>query len=322
MPIKARISLLGEIHHVMSRGIDGIELFRDNHDKERFLSKVGDVLTESGCQCFGYVLMDNHYQMILRPLNAPLSTIMRRINGSHARYYNIRHSRHGYLFQDRYQSTLVQHHWYIRDLIRHVHLDPLSSRLHKDLKDLSQYHWSGHSCIIGTDNRDWFSLSDTLQCFGKTTIDARKEYIEWLENGINKPGKEWQLIGSSCEIDGISKERVLRDNRIIGSPDFVNKTTMKFQKIRCIKTQLIQNRPSLSTIFHNVCNKNKAPPARVVSRGYNCINSKTKAIFCKVSQDGYGYTINMIAQFLDINASSVYRLIKKGTSEKWRYYLI
>jgi DUF2075 family protein len=38
MPQKRHLTIPGEIHNVMSRGIDGMDLFRDDTDRERFVS--------------------------------------------------------------------------------------------------------------------------------------------------------------------------------------------------------------------------------------------------------------------------------------------
>lgn len=109
----------------MSRGIDGMVLFRDDEGREKMCSLFGKVFTEGTCQCYAWVLMDNHYHLVIRPLNQTLQRLMRRINRSYAKYYNRKYNRRGYVFQDRFKSVSTQEYWYLRELICYVHLNPL-----------------------------------------------------------------------------------------------------------------------------------------------------------------------------------------------------
>jgi hypothetical protein len=48
MPRKRRFINPGEIHHVMSRGLDGMPLFLDDEDREKFITTVGNVTHRDG----------------------------------------------------------------------------------------------------------------------------------------------------------------------------------------------------------------------------------------------------------------------------------
>jgi len=60
MPRQARLDAPGTLHHIMIRGIDGTQIFRDNQDKENFLSRVGLLVDEIGAKVLAWTLMDNH----------------------------------------------------------------------------------------------------------------------------------------------------------------------------------------------------------------------------------------------------------------------
>jgi len=61
MPRKARLDVPGTLHHVMVRGIDGINIFRDEEDRKSFVGRVRSLAKETGTLILAWVLMDNHY---------------------------------------------------------------------------------------------------------------------------------------------------------------------------------------------------------------------------------------------------------------------
>jgi REP element-mobilizing transposase RayT len=72
MPRKARIDAPGTVHHIIVRGIERRRIFKEDLDRERFLEKLGLVLTEGATGCFGWVLMKNHVHLLLRTGRVPL----------------------------------------------------------------------------------------------------------------------------------------------------------------------------------------------------------------------------------------------------------
>ena len=53
MPRQARINVPGLFHHVMARGIEGREIFRDEADRENFLARLSDVLSAADVVSIG-----------------------------------------------------------------------------------------------------------------------------------------------------------------------------------------------------------------------------------------------------------------------------
>jgi putative transposase len=42
MPRRLSIDAAGALHHIMARGIDRCEIFRDNTDRDNFLDRLGE----------------------------------------------------------------------------------------------------------------------------------------------------------------------------------------------------------------------------------------------------------------------------------------
>ncbi len=134
MPRKARIDAPGALHHIIVRGIERKAIFKDCHDRDNFLDRLGTILTESSTACYAWVLMTNHVHFLLKTGLPPLATVMRRLLTGHAVQFNRRHKRHGHLFQNRYKSFLCEEDPYLLELVRYIHLNPIRAGIVKDLK--------------------------------------------------------------------------------------------------------------------------------------------------------------------------------------------
>lgn len=76
MPRQARLDTAGLLQHVMARGIERREIFRDDKDRESFLYRFAIILEETQTQCYAWALIPNH--LLLRTGPTPLSKVMRR----------------------------------------------------------------------------------------------------------------------------------------------------------------------------------------------------------------------------------------------------
>ena len=60
MPRKSRIDAPGALHHIIVRGIDRKSIFKDDADKDNFLERLKNILTDSATLCFAWALIPNH----------------------------------------------------------------------------------------------------------------------------------------------------------------------------------------------------------------------------------------------------------------------
>jgi putative transposase len=316
MPRQRRIALPGEIHHVMSRGLDQRPIFRDNLDRQRFLSITGKVLTEGNCLCYAWVLMENHYHLVLRPLNDPLQRIMRRVNGGYARYFNKRYGRKGYLFGDRYKSLATQEYWYLRELIRYVHLNPLRAGLVRTLEKLVEYPWSGHRGVLGLDGQAWHAVDQVRSRFGKTRREGREAYLAWLKAGLDRKNEGWVPQAAVSPSNAMASDMEPgSDDRVAGDAEFVRTAVARINREQRLKYELLRDRPPLSDLLTQLCRKHKLTKEFALTRGRCDMRSCVRSFFCKQSVREFGYSVIEVAAFLGINPSSVVRMVWK-TNEK------
>ncbi|MFW6244545.1 MAG: transposase, partial [Fibrobacterota bacterium] len=151
MPRTNRIEAPGALAHIMAHCIEGKNLFIDDQDRNEFLSRLANYLNITGYKCFAWTLMDTHFHLLVQTNHLPMAMLMQPLNSGYARYYNKRHGRRGYLFQDRFKSVLCQDQNYAAQLIKYIHLNPLRAGMVKSLEQLGNWTWCGHGFLLGNE---------------------------------------------------------------------------------------------------------------------------------------------------------------------------
>lgn len=135
MPRQARLDVPGALHHIMVRGIDKSKIFKDDHDKAKFLERLGQNVLEADCSVYAWVLMDNHVHLLFRSGRQGISAVMRKLLTWYAQYFNRKHRRTGHLFQNRYKSVLCEEENYLLALVRYIHLNPIRANIIQTLEN-------------------------------------------------------------------------------------------------------------------------------------------------------------------------------------------
>ena len=120
-----RIDLAGAWYHVMNRGHRGGTLFIDDTDRKRFLGAVAELPERFGVEVHAFVLMDNHYHLLVRTTQANLSHAIRWLNVTYAIKFNWAHRMRGTVFQGRFKSVLIQDESRAIEVARYIHLNPV-----------------------------------------------------------------------------------------------------------------------------------------------------------------------------------------------------
>jgi len=133
-----------------------------------------------GYRVYGYVLMDNHYHMIIQTLDKKLQEIMHQINNKYSKYFNGKYKRIGHVFQGRYKAVLVQDERYMLKLLRYVHQNPVRAGICKKVED---YKWSSdiyyRKNIKGIVNTG--VVYEMIDKNIDSAIDKYKEFMDELE---------------------------------------------------------------------------------------------------------------------------------------------
>ena len=124
-----RIEYDGALYHVTSRGNEQRPIFRNDDDRELFLTILSKVTERFHWLCHAYCLMDNHYHLVIETPDGNLSKGMRQLNGIYTQAFNRLHHRVGHLFQGRFKGILVQKESHFLEVCRGFELWYWNSRI-------------------------------------------------------------------------------------------------------------------------------------------------------------------------------------------------
>lgn len=248
MPRTARIDIPNLLQHVTVRGIEKREIFNADDDRQDFVTRLSLLLQKTETECLSWALLSNHFHLLLRVKDVPLSKIMRSLLTGYAVTFNLRHNRSGHLFQNRYKSLVCDEEDYLLELVRYIHLNPLRAGVVSTLDELDVYRWCGHSVLMAKSELAGQATTEVLSRFGRSVASARKAYHSFIRDGIGM-GRRNELVGIGKGSAGIDIE--FRDSRVLGNSDFVEHI------LRRTDTELPRRKISLDRIIENRwCNGN------------------------------------------------------------------
>ncbi|MBX7148637.1 transposase [bacterium] len=264
MPRQERLDMPGTLHHVMVRGIEKRNIVNDDTDRFDFVRRMNVNSIKTKTIIYAWALMNNHAHILLRSGPQGLSHYMRCLLTGYAVVYNLRHKRHGHLFQNRYKSIICEEDSYFKELVRYIHLNPLRAGLVKNIDELVRYKWSGHGVIMGYIKNEAQDCEGVLSWFGKKKGAARKNYDQYVQEGIHQgrrldlvggglvrsQGGWFQVISMKCR-----KHRELADDRILGGGTFVE-NILKEANER-VRSQFIHkpNKRDMAAVIKEECHK-------------------------------------------------------------------
>lgn len=166
-------------YHVLNRGNEKRAVFRDTQDCEGFLSRLGRCSQRFSLAVHAYVLMGNHYHLLVHTQEANLSLAIQWLGASYSTWHNVRHGRSGHLFQGRFKSFLITEDAYLHRLLLYIHRNPLRAGL---VNRLADYPWSSYRALAyGRGGPAWFDRRLVYEQFdmdGKSFRQAVRRYDE------------------------------------------------------------------------------------------------------------------------------------------------
>ena len=207
-----RIERPGARYHVTARGNERRNIYRNDSDRAHFLKLLAEASERFALRVHAYVLMDNHFHLLVETPEANLSRTMQWINVSYGIWFNRRHDRAGHLFQGRFKSVVVETDADWQEVARYLHLNPVrigglglnkrqqaaSRRLGiaapsatlvaERLSTLREYRWSSYRSYAGYGGGVGWLWRQPLEriCGGKSNAERRAALREYTEQPVRQ----------------------------------------------------------------------------------------------------------------------------------------
>lgn len=176
-----RLTVAGYAHHVIQRGNNRQDIVRSDADREFLLELLGENARKHRVAFNAYVLMDNHFHLLLTPETAEgVPLMMQAVGRRYVRYFNDRYQRTGTLWEGRYKSTLVQTERYLLACMVYLDLNPVRAGMVVDPKN---HPWSSHRHYIGQVPDRRITPPAVYWALGNTPFAREAAYTELVHAG-------------------------------------------------------------------------------------------------------------------------------------------
>ncbi|AFL74361.1 transposase [Thiocystis violascens] len=137
-----RFVLPGYPQHVIQRGNNRQQILFEEEDYWFLWEKIGVAAEKFQCDIHAYVLMPNHFHLLLTPrLENSIGKLMQYVGRYYVQYFNSRYERTGTLWEGRYRATLLDPKTYLLPVCHYVEANPVRAGL---VEQVSEYAWSSY----------------------------------------------------------------------------------------------------------------------------------------------------------------------------------
>jgi len=280
-----RIEYAGAVYHLAARGNARKRIYKDDHDRQVFLTTLSSVVKKYHWICHAYCLMDNHYHLLIETPDVNLARGMRQLNGVYTQRFNVRHKRPGHIFQGRYKAILVDKDAYLLGLCRYIVLNPVRARC---VADVREWKWSSYAATGGfTKTPEYLTIDWILGMFAETRKRAQTLYRKFVTEGVGKESPWKELRGQIL----LGRESFAEQFREL----LVNKEGME----EIPRKQRYADRPELKQIFTRQIIENKT--AKITGIHHAHVH--------------HGYTLKEIADYLGIHYTTVSKIVTDAENE-------
>lgn len=216
-----RLTVTGLVHHVLWRGHNGQPIVLDATDRADCLALLAEQARGAEVQVHAYQLRDDRLHLLLTPQqDGALPAWMQALGRRYVRRFNLRHGRHGTLWEGRYRCTLVDAD---ADLLTSMAWLDLMPVMEGGLATPQSNPWSSHGHYAGLRHERWLTVPAAYWALGNTPFAREAAYVERVQQGVAAADRE-------------RLQAALLGGWITGSPRFVDQvqalTGRRLQKRR------------------------------------------------------------------------------------------
>jgi putative transposase len=255
-----RLEHAGALWHVTSRGNERRAIFRDDRDRNLFLAVLAESIDLYAWRLHAYVLMGNHYHLLLETPEPNLSRGMHRINAVYSQSFNRRYERAGHLMQGRFKAILVEKERHLLELVRYLVLNPVRAGI---VNEAGKWPWSNYRATAGLRRPPaWLETEWTIAQFG-TGAGARCAYREFVNAGAMALTEPWKELAGQLFLGSEEFRRRMRD-RVAASTMSVEIPREQRLPVRPALTDVVRAAASVLGVDVAEIRKQRRTPLRLV----------------------------------------------------------
>ncbi|EXJ13603.1 transposase [Imhoffiella purpurea] len=213
-----RFVLPGYPQHVIQRGNNRQQILFEEDDYWFIWEKLGVAAQKFECDIHAYVLMPNHFHLLVTPhVENGIGKLMQYVGRYYVQYFNHRYDRTGTLWEGRYRATLVEPKGYLQAVSHYVEANPVRAGL---VGHPSDYGWSSYAANAEGADDELVTPHLEYERLGRSAKARREQYAKSAETPASETrlkeirdstNKAW-VLGTSAfcsEVEGMLNRRAL-----------------------------------------------------------------------------------------------------------------
>jgi len=287
MPRPPRLEYTGAFYHVIARGNRQQPIFHGEEEYQKFLDSLGDNVSRYHFHLYAYVLMPNHFHLLLEQEAFPLSRLMQVLLTGYAHWHNRRYRQIGHLFQGRYRALLCAKESYLLELTRYIHLNPVRAKI---VKSPELYPWSSYQAYLGKASPCSVESGVVLGLLAQKESEARRAYEEFVFDALGE--------GRKPELYAATEQRFLGDDR------FVETSKNRYRKIAGIQAATAV-KPPIRKIVEIISEQTGCAVPLVVGRTEGEAEKKARELVAGIARGYYSFSLAEVAGSLNRRPNTI-----------------
>ena len=296
MPRGPRIDVPEALYHVIARGVERRAIFRADRDREDFVGRVARLVGEEDITLFAYVLLDNHFHLVVRRGRRPLGQFMRRLLTGYSAAFNRRHRRAGHLFQNRYQAVLCDADEYLLTLVRYVHRNPVRAGR---VAEPAAYRWSSAGAYRRGGAPAWLETATVLEMVG-----GRAGYRRFMQEGAQE-GKRPELSGRMTAAMEQEQSRPWLGGQVLGQERFAQRAVRQARQREAEQLMEAGRAEELPGLAAKVAKRLRLPVERLRGAGRAAAVSAARRELIRAAVLERGIRPVAVSRYLGISTAAV-----------------
>ncbi|MFW6245704.1 MAG: transposase [Fibrobacterota bacterium] len=315
MCTKPRIIVPGVFYHVTSKGVFGEDIFPTPELKSFFLKELSITLKKYSYLCCSWSLQKDHFHLVVKSSDVPISKFMQRLNSVYAKKFNRERGREGVVFYRRYASVISEE-TELKKLIRYVHLNPVRCG-DCTAEKLDWYEWCGHRAVMQGDEDAILDRGTLISQFqGSDPVDQYRHFLSSVSPGCDGDETVRKIRNANKGWFHFADPELF----VIGSAGFIRKVLEMDRSRRARIARHIIADATLEKIHGALQLCLNCEKEELFHQGRVNQKSTARELFAYTSACCYDFQATEIAEYLGVTGSGVSRMISRYSKiRQWDY---